>query len=406
MSNIEVMPMSFEPGVAPAADMIPLCVPELGGNEWQYVKECLDTNWVSSAGPFVDRFEASVAGYVGARNAVAIVNGTAAIHIALLVAGVQPDDEVIVPALTFVAPANAVRYANAWPVFIDVEPNYWQIDTDKLREFLTNECESGSDGLRNKNTGRKVTAILPVHILGHPCDIDSIMEIAHTFELKVIEDATESLGAEYKGRKVGTGSDFVCFSFNGNKVITTGGGGMVVTNNDDAATRIRYLSTQAKDDPIEYFHENIGFNYRLTNVQAAIGCAQMELLDQYVQKKRTIYANYESAFKSVDGIQLQAQSKDVVSTCWMSTITVDPVKFGRDSRSLMKELGAHRIQSRPLWHPIHSLPPFRSSQAYKVEVADRLYATALSLPSSVGLTEIDQNKVIDKILNAARDKDF
>jgi perosamine synthetase len=258
MKDSGLASIPFEPGALAPTGTIPLSVPEINGNEWEYVKECLDSNWVSSAGPFVERFEQMVADYVGTQHAVATVNGTAALHLALLVAGVQPDDEVLVPALTFIAPANAVRYAGAWPVFIDAEPAYWQMDAEKVMNFLEHRCAWANGELRNKNTGRRVRGILPVHILGHPCDMDPIVDLARKFRLVVIEDATESLGALYKERMVGHLGDVACFSFNGNKVITTGGGGMIVTDNEAWAERARYLSTQAKDNPVEYIHNEIG----------------------------------------------------------------------------------------------------------------------------------------------------
>jgi perosamine synthetase len=400
MSNVEVTPMSFEPGVAPSNDVIPLCVPEIGGNEWEYVKECLDTNWVSSAGPFVNRFEKLVAEYVGVDHAVAMVNGTAALQLALIVAGIKADDEVIVPALTFVAPANAVRYLNAFPTFVDVEPVHWQLDVNKLSDFLHNECTRTNRALTNRATGRQVKAILPVHILGHSCDMDPIMDLAEEFELVVVEDATESLGARYKGKKVGTRGHIACFSFNGNKIITTGGGGMIVTSRKDWADRARYLSTQAKDDPLEYIHEHIGFNFRLPNVQAAIGCAQMQLLDQYIEKKREIFDSYTEGFSDFQAIGLQKEAAEVFSIYWITTITVNPSISKCDSRQIMKRLASAKIQSRPLWHPINSLRPYRSCYSYKIDIADRLYQNALSLPSSVGLTAKDQRRVIEHVVNA------
>ena len=216
---------SFEPGVPMADGGIPLCIPEIRGKEWEYVKQCLDTNFVSSVGPFVDRFERELATYTGAKFGVATSTGTAALHIALLVAGIQPDDEVLVSALTFVAPANAIRYVGAWPVFIDADPDYWQMDPQKAVDFLEKECRWQDGYLWNKATGRRIKAILPVHLLGHPVDMDPILAVARKYKLVVIEDATESLGAKYKNRVVGTLGDISCFSFNGNKLITTGGGG-------------------------------------------------------------------------------------------------------------------------------------------------------------------------------------
>jgi perosamine synthetase len=312
-----------EPGVRPAEGVIPLCVPVLGGNEWRYVKECLDTGWVSSVGPFVDRFESVVADFVGARHAVATASGTAALHVALLVAGVQPGDEVLVSALTFIAPANAVRYVGAWPVFMDAEPGFWGMDPGKVVDFLEKECGWREGTLYNKTTGRRVKAIVPVHVVGHPVDMDLIREAARKFNLVVIEDAAESLGAKYRGHMVGRLGDIACFSFNGNKVITTGGGGMIVTDNEEWAHRARYLTTQAKDDPVEYVHQEVGYNYRLTNVQAALGCAQMEQLPGYVAAKRRVAARYTETLTGTPGITPMREAPWAFGTFWMYTVLVD-----------------------------------------------------------------------------------
>ncbi|MFH1428724.1 MAG: DegT/DnrJ/EryC1/StrS family aminotransferase, partial [Candidatus Margulisiibacteriota bacterium] len=246
-------------------------MPEIRGNEWKYVKECLDTGWVSSSGDYVKKFEQHFADYTGAKYAIACVNGTSALHISLLITGIGADDEVIMPALTFVAPANAVRYVGAWPVFMDVQRDTWELDPEKLNDFINQECEYKNSCLINKNTGRQIKAIIPVHILGHPVDMDPILDIARRYELPVIEDATESLGAKYKGKNVGTIGDIACFSFNGNKIITTGGSGMIVTDNKAWADKAHYLTTQAKDDPLEYIHNEVGYNYRLPNILAAMG---------------------------------------------------------------------------------------------------------------------------------------
>jgi perosamine synthetase len=389
MKDSAVASIPFEPGALAPAGMMPLSVPELNGNEWKYVKECLDSNWVSSAGPFVDRFEQMVADYVGTRHAVATVNGTAALHIALLIAGVEPDDEVLISTLTFIAPANAIRYAGAWPVFIDAEPVYWQMDPQKLTDFLEQECVWANNELRNKTSGRRVKAILPVHILGHPCDMKTIVGAARKFDLSVIEDATESLGARYHDRMVGHLGDVACFSFNGNKVITTGGGGMIVTDNEAWAARAKYLTTQAKDDPIEYVHEEIGYNYRLTNIQAALGCAQMEQLPGFVEKKRSIEHNYRTALASVPGITSMPEAPWARSIFWMYTVLVDEASYGEDSRALLRRLVSQGIQSRPLWQPLHRSPAYRKAQVYGGDVADKLNRQALSLPCSVGITETE-----------------
>ena len=388
--------MSYEPG-ASVEGTIPLCVPEIRGNEWQYVKECLDTNWVSSAGSFVSRFEQALNHYTGTTHAIATSSGTAALHIALLAAGVKPDDEVLVSNLSFIAPANAIRYVGAFPVFIDAEPAYWQMDPNLVVEFLDKECTWTNRQLINRKSGRPVTALLPVHILGHPVDIDPLLEMAKKYELAVIEDATESLGARYKGQSVGHLGNIACFSFNGNKVITTGGGGMVVTDNDDWAAKARYLSTQAKDDAVEYVHKAIGYNYRLTNIQAALGCAQMEQLPSYVEKKRSIAARYREGLPAVPGITVMPEAPFAHAVYWLSTILVDESGYGEDSRALLRRLAAAHIQSRPLWQPLHRSPAYPDTQFYGGSVSDKLNKTALSLPSSVGLNNNELELIINTI---------
>jgi perosamine synthetase len=392
---------SFEPG-GRVEGMLPLCVPQLGGREWDYLKQCLDSTFVSSVGPFVDRFERELAATVGSRFAVATASGTAALHIALLVSGVEPDDEVLMPAITFVAPANAIRYAGAWPVFIDVEPEFWQLDAAKVAAFLETECVPRNGRLENKTTGRRVKAILPVHVLGHPCDLDPLMALAARYGLVVVEDATESLGARYRDRSPGSFGLTGCFSFNGNKIITSGGGGMIVTDDPVVARRAKYLTTQAKDDPVEYIHEEIGYNYRLTNVQAALGCAQLELLPGFVAAKRRIAAIYRERFDALRGVTFMREAPWAQSSFWLSTIVVDEAEFGMDSRALMRRLHTEGIQARPLWHPLHRLRPFHGAQAFQVEHADRLCRDCLSLPSSTGLSDDDARRVAATVVNAGR----
>lgn len=376
---------------------IPLCVPHLMGNEWEYVKECLDTNWVSSVGSFVDRFEREMADFVGAAHGVATSSGTAALHIALLVAGVELEDEVLVPALTFIAPANAVRYCQAWPVFIDAEPRYWQMDIDKAVEFLERECIWRDGELRNRTTGRRVRAVVPVDILGHPVDIDPLLEVARRYDLAVIEDATESLGARYRGSAVGRLGDVACFSFNGNKLMTTGGGGMIVTDNEAWAKKARYLTTQAKNDPIEYVHDEIGYNYRMNNIQAALGCAQLEDIFQRLSAKRESAGAYETAFSEVPGVAPMPEASWAASAFWMYTVLIDSAEFGMDSRALLQSLADQDIQTRPLWQPLHLSKAHGGSPSYKCDVAERLYRDGLSLPCSVGLTQGERDRVIDAV---------
>jgi perosamine synthetase len=393
---------SFEPGAPTPEGFIPLCVPEIRANEWDYVKDCLDKGWVSSVGTFVDRFERMTADYVGTQYAVATSTGTAALHLALMAARIGPEDEVVVSALTFAAPVNTIRYVGAHPVFMDADPQTFEMDIHKAVDFLTQACEWRDHRLINRATGRCIRAIMPVHVLGHPVDIDPILELAARFNLVVIEDATESLGARYKGRMVGHLGHIACLSFNGNKLITTGGGGMVITDDPALSKRAKYLSTQAKDDPIEYIHEEVGYNYRLTNVQAAIGCAQMEQIDAYVQKKRAIATRYGAAFSNLPGITAMREADWAESVFWMYTVLIDAHKFGMDSRTLMRKLESQGIQTRPLWHPVHSLTPYRHEYAYQVEAVDVLYRDALSLPCSVGLTEAQQSRVIDTLHELAR----
>ncbi|MBN2383153.1 LegC family aminotransferase [bacterium] len=383
-------------------DFIPLSVPFLGGNESRYVQECIETNWVSSVGDFVNRFEDMVARYVGCSHAVATVNGTAALHIALIVAGVGQDDEVIVPTLTFIAPASAIRYVGAWPVFVDVEPVYFQLDLVKLRAFFEKSCHFEGDNLVNNDSNRRIKAIIPVHILGHPVDMVELNKLARYYNLIVIEDATESLGACCGDIKTGNLSSIACFSFNGNKIITTGGGGMIVTNNGSWAERARYLTTQAKDDPLEYIHNEIGYNYRLTNIQAALGCAQMEQLDHFIATKRQIAARYQEHLGQIEGVTVAGEAPDRFSTFWLYTILIDPTITGITSRQALQSLAAHAVQTRPLWHPLYSLPPFSNCQAIDIVQANHIYERALSIPCSVSLKPSEQMLVIEHIQQLIR----
>lgn len=382
---------------APAGH-IPLSVPEMGGREWEYVRACFDTGWVSSSGPFVDDFEKRIAAAAGTAHAVATSTGTAAIHLALLIAGVQPGDEVVVPSLTFIAPANAVAYTGAHPVFVGVD-EYWQLNPAALATFLETRCEMRGGVCVNRATGRRVAAVLPVDLLGHPVNLDEIRRVAGAHALVVVEDATESLGARYRDRPVGAGPSVACFSFNGNKIVTTGGGGALVTDRDDWAARARYLSTQAKDDPIEYVHGAIGYNYRLTSIQAAMGMAQMEVLDRFVERRRAIAARYRDALADLPGVTFQPEAPWARSTFWLSTIRVDPATVrpaarAGDSRTLLAAMTAEGIQCRPLWQPLHESAAFPGAESFDVEDAEAVHRQALSLPSSSGLSDADQTRVI------------
>jgi len=390
---------------SPKADPpIPLSIPVMQGNEWTYIKECLDTGWVSSVGSYVTCFEKELAAYIGERYAVATSTGTAALHTALMVAGIGPDEDVLVSTLTFIASANAIRYVGAHPAFIDAEPNYWQMDAEKVKHFVEERCRWQNDELRNRRTGRRVRAIMPVHVLGHPVDMEPIMEIARQYKLIVIEDATEALGSKYKGQMVGTLGDMACFSFNGNKIITTGGGGILVTDDRTYADRARYLTTQAKDRTSEYIHHEVGYNYRLTNLQAAMGVAQLECLPEVIKTKRQIAERYNPALADLPGITVMPEADWAQSNLWLYSILVDRNEFGMDSRLLRAILEDANIESRPLWQPLHMSKAHRTSLKVDNPVAEKLYQDALSLPCSANLTEDQQNFVIERIRAAAKRK--
>ena len=383
-----------EAAAAPAGPVIPLCVPEIAGNEQRYIEDCLASGWVSSAGGFVDRFEAEFADYIGAAHAVAVSSGTAALHAALLVAGVEPDDEVLLPSLTFIAPANAVRYAGAWPVFVDAAPETWQLDPARLAAFLETGCSRVGGVLRNKTTGRRIGALLPVHVLGHPVDLDPVLALAERHGLPVVEDAAESLGGRYRGRPLGRFGWLACFSFNGNKVMTTGGGGMIVTDDAALAARARYLTTTARDDAREGIHGAVGFNYRLTNLQAAMGCAQLERIDALLAAKRAIAARYRAALADLPGLHAMPEAPWVESAFWLYTIRVEEAVAGCSSRVLGERLGRAGIQTRHFWQPLHLSPAHAGAPVLGGAVAEALHRELLSLPCSCGLTPRDQDRVI------------
>lgn len=398
MATIRASTPSETLGPTAAERTIPLSVPELRGKEWVYLKECLETGWVSSAGPFVDRFERAFAAYVGTSHAVAVVNGTAGLHVALQAALVRQDDEVLVPALTFIAPVNAIRYRHAHPVFVDADPTSWQMDVKQLKRFLEQECEfrpvvSGPvvsvEECWNKRTGRRVRATLPVHILGLACEMDEIVELARQYHLVVIEDAAEAVGVRYRNRHVGTWGDLGVFSFNGNKTMTCGGGGMVVAEKP-YTDYVRYLSTQARDDAREYYHKEVGYNYRLTNLHAAVGLAQLEQLEGFLQRKRDIARRYREAFAGIPEITPMPQQEG--AAYWLYTILVSS-RAQRDA--LLAGLTEEHIEARPLWQPIHTQPPYQGCQsAGSITVATDLYERAVSLPSSVGLTDQELERCV------------
>lgn len=381
------------------AARISLSAPNIAGREWEYVKACLDDGWVSSGGAFVTRFENEFAARVGARQAVATSSGTAALHVALILAGVKPGDEVIVPSLTFIAPANTVRYLQAFPVFVDVEPDFWQIDPRSMAAFLADDCERLAEGVVNRRTGRRVRAVIPVDILGHPADLDAIAAIASEYDLALVEDATESLGAAYRGRPLGSVSPLTAFSFNGNKLLTTGGGGMLASPDPAIAERARYLTTQAKDDAVEFVHRQVGYNYRLTNVQAAIGVAQLERIGEFLTRKREIAAIYTERLGRLPGVVPMREAEWATSAFWLYTIRLGP-EAPLDRKMLMAALAAEEIETRPLWQPLHRSPAHAGAYARSCPVAERLNDTCLSLPSSTNLTGEQLDRVCESVARA------
>ena len=376
------------------SDVIQLSTPVISGNEWKYIKDCLDTEWVSSVGSYVSQFEDVVTDYVGCEYGVAVVNGTAALHLSLIACEVRSGDEVIVPSLTFVATANVVKYCEAEPVFIDCDKDTLCLDVEKLRLFLEMECEQKVDGYTyNRASNRRVKAIIPVHVFGHPVAMDVLLELCQLYNIDVIEDATESLGSEYKGEKTGSFGKLSCLSFNGNKIITTGGGGMVVTNDEELARRVKHLSTQAKIDPIEYDHNEIGYNYRLTNIQAAMGVAQMESLDKFIAIKRENALRYQNLFSDSKYLEFIWEKPWAMSNFWFYTIRVSK----DHKKPLIDYLISSNIQVRPIWKPIHTLPMYEDCRAYEIESAINIYDTAFNLPCSVSLKEVEIDFIVKNI---------
>jgi len=380
---------------------IPLSVPHLAGNEWTYVKECLDGGWVSSAGPFVTRFERELAAYVGAAHAVACVNGTAALHVALRLAGVEENDEVLVPTLTFIASVNAICYQGARPVFMDCD-EYYNLDVDKVARFLNERTDFSGGYTVNRTTGRRIKAIVPVHVFGNAARLEPLVRLCRERNIRIIEDATESLGTRYNadylgGAHTGTVGDFGCFSFNGNKIITTGGGGMLVTNDAEAAERARYLTTQAKDDEVRYVHGDIGYNYRLTNVQAALGVAQLETLPAFLRTKRKNWEAYRAAVAEIEGLRIAPGPNYADNNYWMYALQIDAARYGKDREQLMEHLRRAGIQSRPVWHLNHLQKPFVGEQHFEIEKAFELAEITLNIPCSTNLTDAEVARVVDAL---------
>ncbi len=383
------------------SDFIPLSVPEIRGNEWLYIKQCLDTGWVSSVGSFVDRFEKEIKDYTGAKHAVACMNGTSALHISMKVAGVMPDDEVLLPTLTFIAPVNAVNYLNAHPVFMDCD-EYYNLDCEKTIEFIKKETVFRDGFSFSRKTNRRISAIIPVHVFGNAVWLDDLLHVCGERRIKLIEDATESLGSYYTrgartGRHTGTIGDIGCYSFNGNKIITTGGGGMIVTDNDEYARKAKYLTTQAKDDDVYFIHHEIGYNYRMTNLQAAMGVAQLEMLPEYIRLKKEHFKKYAEHFLAMKGISLRAVPDYSDNNHWMYALQTNGGLSGENRDRLIQGMKKNNIQARPVWHLNHLQKPYVDCQSFRIERAYRMIETTVNIPCSVGLSDGDIQRVADTI---------
>jgi aminotransferase in exopolysaccharide biosynthesis len=380
---------------------IPLSVPSIKGNAWKYVKECLDTEWVSSAGKYVDKFEEDICKFTGAKYAVACVNGTAALHVALRLVEVITGDEVIVPTLTFIAPVNAVKYLEAEPIFMDCD-EFFNLNVQKTTQFIKDETEFKNGFSINKRSGKIIKAIIPVHMYGNAVDLEILLPLCIERNIKIVEDATESLGTFYlkgvfKDRFTGTVGDLGCYSFNGNKMITTGGGGMIVTDNVEYAKKAKYLTTQAKDDEVRYIHNEIGYNYRLTNIQAALGVAQLEQLPHYLKIKHGNYNLYKKGIDEIQGLHLAEIPAYASSNHWMYQLLIDKRVYGKNKEELMQYLFENKIQSRPIWYLNHLQKPYKDCQTYKIEKADKLLEKTLNIPCSVNLKEEDIYRVIEEL---------
>ncbi|MGJ8672988.1 LegC family aminotransferase [Rubritalea sp.] len=365
--------------------VIPLHEPCFRGAEAELVADCIKSGWVSSVGKYVDQFEEDLAAYCGVERAVAVVNGTAALHVCLILAGVKPNDEVLMPSLTFVATANAVGMAGAIPHFVDVERATLGLDPDSLYEYLKNVSVKKVDGLYNKNTGRRITAILPMHTLGHAIRMDRLMEVAELFSLAVVEDAAESLGSYYKGKHTGNFGIASAISFNGNKIITTGGGGAILTNDNDLADRAKHLTTTAKvPHPWEFVHDQKAFNYRMPNLNAAMGVAQLEQMPDFLESKRKLASRYKAAIENAASFRWVDEPLGCKSNYWLNAVEL--VNASRKDRdSLLSLCNDHGFMARPLWRPMHQLEIYKDCPRSKTDVSESIEKSILCLPSSASL---------------------
>ncbi len=381
--------------------MIPLSVPNFEGNEEEYVLKAVKEGWVSTGGAAINELEKRLAEFTGASAVAACQSGTAALHLSLIEAGVKPEMHVIVPTLTFIAAVNPVKYQFAEPIFMDCDDSLC-MDAWKLQCFCEEECELLENGLHYKKTGKLIKAIVVVHIFGNLADMEAIMDIAKEYQLQVIEDATEALGSyftagRYKGCMAGTIGDFGAYSFNGNKIITTGGGGAVTARDEKRLVHIKYLSTQAKDDGLYYIHNEIGYNYRMTNLQAALGVAQMESLPEFIRRKNKNYEIYRSNLEGLEAGKLLPFREDIYSNKWFYSLVLDKGKVKKPIREIIEALSEQGIQTRPIWGLIHEQLPYRDYPAYRIGKATYYSERIINLPCSTNITEEEIRYVCDTV---------
>lgn len=364
---------------------VPLHIPVFQGNEWGYVKECIDTGWVSSVGSYVDKFEQDMAKFTGAGYAVAVVNGTAALHIALQLAGVERGHEVLCPSLTFVATANAIAYCGATPHFVDVEPVTMGIDAAKLDAYLQEISDQRDDGCYNRTTGRPMRVLLPMHTFGHPCDMYALMDVAKKHRLTIVEDAAESLGSYYRDQHTGRFGRLGILSFNGNKIITTGGGGMIITDDEQLAKQAKHITTTAKlPHRWEYVHDQVGYNYRMPNLNAAMGCAQLEQLPGFIAAKRRLAMRYQQAFASLDGVTIHPDPPHSQSNYWLIALVLES-QYANARDELLAALCDAQLFCRPIWQPMHQLSMYADCPRMAMDVTESLAARVINVPSSAHL---------------------
>ena len=381
--------------------MINLSVPNLSMDILDNLKECLESGWVSTGGRFIPEFETKVKNYMKTKFAAGVQSGTAGLHMSLQVLGVQRDEEVFVPTLTFIAAVNPTTYLGASPIFIDCNDSLC-MDPLKLEKFCSEECDFKEGVLVNKKTNKKIRALVIVHVFGNMADMEKIMDIAKKYNLKVLEDATEALGTyytegRYKGKYAGTIGDIGVLSFNANKIITTGGGGMVVGDNEELVEKVRFLSSQAKKDTLYFIHDEIGYNYRMLNLQAALGTSQIDQLESFIETKIKNYKIYKEELEKIEGLEILPFVEGIRANHWFYSLKIDKEKYGIGRDELLQKLVDAGIQTRPIWGLIHQQKPYSACQNYKIEKALYYYDRILNLPCSSNLTEKEVYQVIQKI---------